>query len=105
MPTIRAYPRLDAGRVKAAIAPLDFYRHELPNMPEPRRASGWVDGGLCPFHDDARSGSFRLNLDTGAFTCFSCGARGGDIIAFVRLRRGLSFPDALARAASEWRVC
>ena len=90
-------------KVKASIPPADFYRAELPAMPPPR-ASGWRDGGLCPFHADSRAGSFRVNLETGAFTCFSCGAKGSDIIAFTQLREGLSFPEALSKLANEWGV-
>lgn len=89
--------------VKAFIPPVDFYRAELPAMPPPR-GSGWRDGGLCPFHSDNHAGSFRVNLETGAFKCFSCGAKGSDIIAFTQQRDGLSFPEALSKVATEWGV-
>jgi len=89
--------------VKALIPPADFYRAELPAMPPPR-GGGWHDGGLCVFHADNHAGSFRVNLETGAFTCFSCGAKGSDIIAFVQLRDGLSFPEALNKIANEWGI-
>ncbi len=87
--------------VKAYIRPVDFYRSELPAVP-PTRGSGWRDGGLCPFHSDKHAGSFRVNLETGAFLCFSCGAKGGDIIAFVQQRDGLSFPKAVQKLTDEW---
>lgn len=87
--------------IKAHILPLDFYRTEMPTLPAPR-GSGWRDGGLCPFHADNHPGSFHVNLDTGAFKCFSCGAKGGDIIAFLQLRDGLSFTDATHTLATEW---
>jgi DNA primase len=45
-----------------------------------------------------------VNLDTGAFRCFSCGARGADVITFVQLRHGLSFPDALRALSDAWGV-
>lgn len=61
--------------VKGYIPPAEFYRTELPTMPPPR-GGGWRDGGLCPFHADNRAGSFRVNLETGAFTCYLV-ARGG----------------------------
>ena len=92
---------MNALDVKREVDPGAFYRLELPRMARTRRTDGWVDGGLCPFHPDRRPGSFHVNLDSGAFRCFSCGARGGDIIAFVELRGGLTFRlavDALARA-------
>lgn len=87
--------------VKFNIPPAEFYRSELYSMP-PSRGSKWCDGGLCPFHDDKRIGSFRINLETGAFVCFSCGARGGDIIAFIQQRDWVSFPEALNKLANEW---
>ncbi|MBS0587035.1 MAG: hypothetical protein JSS37_03565 [Proteobacteria bacterium] len=89
--------------VKAGIRPVDFYRSELPAMPLPL-GSGWRDGGLCPFHPDKRAGSFRVNLATGAFICFSCGTKGGDIVAFIQKRDGLSFPEAVQRLSNEWGV-
>jgi DNA primase len=87
--------------IKTYIPPAEFYRAELPAMPPPR-GSGWRDGGLCPFHDDKHTGSFRVNLETGAFVCFSCGSKGGDIIAFIQQRDGLSFPEALNKLSNEW---
>ena len=83
------------------IPPADFYCIELPTMPAPR-GGGWRDGGLCPFHADQHPGSWRVNLDTGGFVCFACGAKGTDIIAFIQLRDGLSFPEALQKLAADW---
>jgi len=31
---------------------------------------------LCPFHNDRRIGSFSVNILTGRYHCFSCGAKG-----------------------------
>lgn len=89
--------------VKSYIPPTDFYRAELPAMPSPK-GGGWRDGGLCPFHADNHAGSFRVNLETGAFKCFSCGAKGSDIIAFTQHRDGLSFPETVRQLADEWGV-
>lgn len=90
--------------LRTAIAPGDFYRHELPRMPVPR-STHWCDGGLCPFHDDHKPGSFKVNLTTGSFRCFACDARGGDIVDFVRLREGIKFQDALRLIADQWGIC
>ncbi len=95
---------VNAGGVKAAIPPGEFYRLEGEGMPIPKRDAGWTDGGLCPFHPDRRRGNFRVHLDTGAFCCFACGAKGPDVIAFVRLRDGLSFRGALETLADVWGV-
>ncbi|HPO15413.1 MAG TPA: CHC2 zinc finger domain-containing protein [Candidatus Hydrogenedentes bacterium] len=102
---VRNQRRLDAAQVKAAVDPAAFYKHELPGMPPPRRMTGWANAGLCCFHDDHNEGNFRVNLDTGAFCCFACGRRGGDVIAFTQQRRAVSFRDALAALANEWELC
>jgi DNA primase len=96
--------RNQAKRIKESVSPQEFYREELPTMPPPRRNTGWVGGGLCPFHDDHNTGNFRVNLDTGAYFCFACGARGGDIIDFIRARDGLGFAEALETLKEMGRV-
>ena len=53
----------------------------------------------CPFHDD-ESPSLRVHVG-GGFKCMSCGAKGGDVLAFHRLRTGLGFVDA-AKDLSAW---
>lgn len=93
---------LKSYSIKNAINPLDYYRHELPDAP--LKKQGWNDGGLCPFHSDNSKGSFRVNTDTGAFTCYSCGTKGGDQIAFSMVLYGLNFTDALAKLASDWGI-
>jgi hypothetical protein len=96
--------RADSQTVKSGIRPLQFYVAELPAMPKPRVDSGWTDGGLCPFHCDRHRGSFRINLTSGAFKCFSCDASGGDVIAFVQRQRALPFGAAVKALADEWGV-
>lgn len=88
------------GYIKSSLNPVDFYRHELPNAPLKNR--GWNDGGLCCFHGDNKPGSFRVNLTTGAYKCFSCGIAGGDILAFAMALYGLEFVEALAKLADDW---
>ena len=92
--------KLNADSIKNALTPLDFYRYELPTAP--LKKQGWNDGGLCPFHSDNTAGSFRINLTTGAFKCFSCGMAGGDIVAFVMALYGLQFIEALTKLADDW---
>lgn len=50
----------------------------------------------CVFHnsENPRSRSLSLNLRNGNFICWSCGARGGDVIDFVMKRDGLDFKHA-----------
>ena len=92
--------KLNADYIKSSLIPLDFYRHELPNAPFKRQ--GWNNGGLCPFHNDNKAGSFRINTDTGAFKCFACDTAGSDVIAFTMALYGLQFIDALHKLADEW---
>lgn len=89
--------------IKAYIPPEDFYRTELPGMALVR-GNDWINGGLCPFHEDRHAGSFYVNRKTGAFHCFSCKTKGGDIVSFVQRRDGLSFREALRKLADEWGV-
>lgn len=91
---------LSADRIKREITPANYYRAALPDVILKRH--GWNDGGLCPFHADNARGSFRVNTETGGFKCFSCGAAGGDVIAFEQRRHGLSFPDAIDKLARDW---
>ena len=93
--------RLSADVLKAALPASAYYPRVLPTMPD-RRHAGWVDGGLCPFHDDHRRGNFRINLDSGAFCCFSCGAKGGDILAFHQRRHGLDFQETVRDLAERF---
>ncbi|NCF35853.1 MAG: hypothetical protein GWP56_05620 [Gammaproteobacteria bacterium] len=94
--------KLDASSVKCAVKPIEFYALELPGMPAPKQVR-WNNGGLCPFHADRKPNNFYVNIDTGAFKCFSCGIGGGDIISFIQLRYGLSFREALQKLADDWR--
>ncbi|MBT6980834.1 MAG: hypothetical protein HOA05_01215 [Candidatus Marinimicrobia bacterium] len=88
------------NEIKEVISPLYFYQSQLPSLTHQR--SGWVNGGLCPFHHDHKAGSFFINIDTGAFNCFSCQAKGGDVIAFTMLINGIGFTDALHQLARDW---
>lgn len=96
--------RNQAKRIKECVSPQEFYREQLPCLPPPKRDAGWVSGGLCPFHDDRRTGNFRVNLNTGAFKCFACGARGGDVIDFLQRRDKLTFCEALKALKNMWGV-
>lgn len=91
---------LNAEYIKSAISPSYFYAHELRNTSS--QTQDWSDGGLCPFHAEKNAGSFHVNMTTGAFKCFSCGAKGGDIIAFTMAQYDLGFFDALIKLADDW---
>ncbi|HBR17151.1 MAG TPA: hypothetical protein DD725_06035, partial [Deltaproteobacteria bacterium] len=54
--------------------------------------------GLCPFHDD-HNPSLSMNLESGAFHCFSsCGAKGGPVDLLMKVW-GVDFKTALDRLA------
>ena len=98
------HKQIDAKGLKARINPAEFYCREQ-NLPRLASKSGkWATAGLCPFHADHREGSFKVNIETGSFKCWSCGAAGGDIIAFVQKRDQLSFVDVLCKLAQAWEV-
>lgn len=92
---------LDSEIIKRSISPYDFYMKEQNLSSFNTRSRLWVVAGLCPFHDDDSPGSFFVNRENGAFKCFSCDAKGGDIISFVMQKYDLSFRDALELLANE----
>ncbi len=70
-----------------------------------RESRGWCKV-LCPFHPDHHP-SLSVNVRNGAFRCFSCGAHGGDILDFVKLRHGYDFRQAAVMLGA-WqgnRIC
>lgn len=72
-----------------------FYEREFDGkLSRPRR--GWAMG-RCPFHQSKSGKSFSVNIETGGFCCFGCGVKGGDVLAFLRQRDGLSFKEAAQR--------
>lgn len=76
--------------------PARYYSDELVAL---RGHGVWRDA-LCPFHKDTKP-SLRVNMQTGAYRCFACGASGGDALAFHMARYGQSFKDA-CRALGAW---
>lgn len=84
--------------------PEDYYSNKLYSNRRYRKRGDWQEGGLCPFHSDSRPGSFWINTSSGAFHCFSCGNKGGDIIAFEMQLNSCKFQQALSNIAEEWRI-
>lgn len=69
--------------------PAHYYTAELGAL---QGRGVWRDA-VCPFHQDTRP-SLRVNVATGAFRCMTCGAHGGDVLAFQMQRYGQTFPAA-----------
>jgi len=85
-------------RREAVLPAAVFYAKELPRLSRPSR--GWAKA-TCVFHHPDRHPSLSVNLATGGFRCFSCGAKGGDVIDFVMQRDGVDFVTA-AKSLGAW---
>ncbi|MBS0272628.1 MAG: hypothetical protein JSR85_08300 [Proteobacteria bacterium] len=92
---------ISASRLKELINPIDFYISEGHAI-NPRKKTEWKSGGLCPFHNDRKAGSFFISSLSGAFKCFSCGLSGGDVIAYTQQRHEISFVEACQKLNDEW---
>jgi len=55
--------------------------------------------GLCPFHSE-KTPSFAVNPGKQKFKCFGCGVY-GDVIDFIQMRYGLTFPEAKVKLGME----
>ena len=53
----------------------------------------------CPFHADDHP-SLYVNVESGGFNCFACGAK-GDLLAFHMRAHGLNFREA-AKDLGAW---
>jgi hypothetical protein len=107
-PTVARYQRgtglrrnSPTGRFRPELLPppRTFYQHEFGSALG-RKRRGWAQTKCC-FHDGHSKTSLSLNLNEGHFCCFSCGARGHDLIAFVRLRYKVDFVTA-AKSLGAW---
>ena len=77
--------------------PLQYYEEELPDLTVRGK---WAQARCC-FHRDTNP-SLSVNVESGGFVCFACDAKGGDVLAFHRLRYQLSFRDAAIQLGA-WR--
>jgi len=93
--------RYDENRIYSEVEPSKFYQAELTHA-SIKHGQGWVCGGIFHFHKDTRPGSFHVNILTGAFTCFSCNAKGSNIIAFTIKRYALKYKEALKKLYLDW---
>lgn len=79
--------RLDKSKLPS---PLEYYQNEFDGL---NTKHEWATVNCC-FHDD-NNPSLNINLIHGHFRCFSCGAKGGDLISFHQLKYDLSFIEAV----------
>lgn len=82
------------------LPPPESYYHERFGTLKPN-GKGWTQV-RCVFHDDCNP-SLSVNVTTGAYKCFSCGAHGGDVLAFHQRLHGFSFKQA-ALDLGAWEV-
>jgi DNA primase len=99
----RKHHLIDVQQLKFSIDIKSFYENELGITLKTHSTKPWSLAGLCPFHADKQSGSFYVNLNTGAYKCFSCGMGGGDVIDFLCKRHQLSFKEAFSQLSPAWR--
>ncbi len=89
--------RIDFARINAAAlasAPAILGRW----LPDARREGGeWV--ARNPRRNDHRPGSFKINLNTGAWGDFATGDRGGDLISLAAYLFDLDQGEAARRLA------
>ncbi|WP_323697015.1 CHC2 zinc finger domain-containing protein [Thiorhodovibrio litoralis] len=64
---------------------------------------GWTQNIRCPFHDD-KNPSFGVNLDTGAYHCFTCRKSGGSVIDYRMDANSIEMQEACRLLASEFGV-
>jgi DNA primase len=94
---------IDAYQLKEQIHPAEFYVREGHQVTT-RGKKPWQLAGFCPFHVDKHAGSFYINVENGAYKCFSCGIGGGDIIDFTCKKYNISFKEAISELNNIWRV-
>ena len=93
---------LDDGFLDEILARIDFV--DLVRRTTDLKRSGRQFMGRCPFHED-RAPSFSVDPGRGLYHCFGCGAA-GNAFQFIQATEGLSFPEAVERAAeSAGMVC
>lgn len=86
----------------------EFVRENVPDWPTYADREGLTLVGrgkwrstLCGFHDDTNP-SMRVSMESGGWSCMSCGASGGDTLAHFMQLHDASFIHA-ARALGAWK--
>src|SRR4051794_32783777 len=93
---------MTTSRFDAALLPppRTFYAGEFGRALG-RERRGWAQTKCC-FHEGKSKTSLSVNLVEGHFHCFSCGAKGGDLVSFLMQREQLTFKQA-AQSLGAWR--
>lgn len=56
--------------------------------------------GLCPFHNDSKKGSFKVDFKRNRYRCFACGAQ-GDALQLIQTQRNVDFVTAVYQLGYE----
>ena len=93
-------PRQGRGHFRPELLPpaSSFYKREFRKLSRPSR--GW-SRTACTIHGGDNPTALSVNLQHGGFYCHSCGAHGGDVLAFTMQRYQMSFQDA-AKELGAW---
>ena len=94
--------RLSSSSADINIDQLVDYKTEYSRAIKKSKLSGNNLVGLCPFHNDTNS-SFSVDLATGKYDCFACGAS-GNYIGFVARSEGISTKEAYKKILREHGV-
>ena len=87
-----------AGNFSRALLPSLVTYFEKQGI-ELKGGGAWRDA-ICPFHNDTKP-SLRVKVESGAYRCMSCGARGGDVLSFHMHKHGMGFIQA-AKELGAW---
>ncbi len=85
---------IDKTEILKRLDKTKFYKERIPSL----QINGKPEVvGLCPFHNDTNP-SLSVNLDTGLYRCYACGAK-GDVFTFHQETNGVDFLTALEELA------
>ena len=85
------YDHSELEELKARVDLVEVFRQ---GGLEPRKVGlNWLVA--CPFHKDTEA-SLSINPQQRLWNCFGC-KTGGDVLSFLQLKEGLSFPQAIER--------
>ena len=73
-----------------------YYQSQLGNLGK-IKSNGWSEALLCPFHDEQKP-SMGVNIISGQFNCFGCGAK-GSIFNFHMKKYDIDFKTSLSELA------
>ncbi len=90
--TARAWSSLDRSSLPSPLSYLTSAGLRIG-----KRSGDWISA-ICPSHKNGaeKNPSMSVNISSGGFKCFSCGMKGGDIVALHMLITGLRFREAVA---------